>query len=319
MLSHKPARVGVLFMSIVVMLAMVGVGSALWSEVLDISGLVQTGDVDVEWSIESVVENDHEKDVGACDATIDGDLLEIIIGGAYPSYECFVEFDVDSVGTVPVHVYHPQWLVVPPTDAVTFSVIDCYDENFQLHQGDRAFCTLYIHVEQEAEQDAAYEFVGFLEARQFNEPRDAIVDADGTLSRFSGDPTFREVVDGDPLTPFPTPPIGNEGLDWFDTDGTCTWTFGDDLHVEDGATHPGALRNGVHDDGLDPLVLDWDNSLDTDPAVEQVDVDLETGTTFTGCPGPDPMLKFFDANGSMFWDDGEDLVLDLNGDGFFNG
>ena len=324
MLSHKPARVGVLFMSIVVMLAMVGVGSALWSEVMDISGTVQTGDVNVEWSLGLIEENDHGKDVAACDAVLTENFLEIVIGGGYPSYECWIPFDVHSVGTVPVHIYHPQWTVLPPSEAVTFSVVDCYEEDTQIHQlgsgvfPEEAFCTLYIHVEQAAAQNDTYVFAGFLEARQFNEPRDAIIDADGTISRFSGDPEYREVADGDPLTAFPTG-FSDEGLDWF-TVGDCLWTFGDDLHVEDPASHPGALRNGVHDDGLDPLVLDWDNSLDTDPAVEHVDVDLETGSTFTGCPfGGDPKIKFFDANGSFFWDDGEDLVLDINLDGIFNG
>ena len=56
----------------------------------------------------------------------------------------------------------------------------------------------------------------------------------------------------------------------FDNDGDGAWTFGvagDDLHVEDPATHPGAIREGTHDDGLDPLVLDYDGSLDQPPTV----------------------------------------------------
>lgn len=318
MLSHKPARVGVLFMSIVVMLAMVGVGSALWSEVMDISGTVQTGDVNVEWSLGDIFENDHGKEVAECDALLSENLLEIVIGGGYPSYECWVSFDVHSVGTVPVHIYHPQWTVLPPTEAVTFSVVDCYEEDTQLHPDEQAFCTLYIHVEQEASQSDTYVFEGFLEARQFNEPRDAIIDADGTISRFSGDPEYRDVQDGDPLTGFPTGGF-IEGIDTFDKDGSGGWTFGDDIHVEDPTTHPGALRDGLHQSGpefFDPPVLDWDNSL-ADPDVEVVSCDLETGSFCTGSMVTD--VKFFDANGDGFWNDGEDLVLDLNGDGIFNG
>ncbi len=316
MLSHKPARVGVLFMSIVVMLAMVGVGSALWSEVLDISGTVETGNVDVEFSIGDIEENDHGKEVADCLARLDENLLQIFILGGYPSYECWVPFDVHNVGSVPVHIYHPQWTVLPPTEAVTFSMVRCYEEDTQLHFDEQAFCWLYIHVEQEALQGETYVFEGFLEARQFNEPRDAIVDADGTLSRFSGDPTFRDVKDGDPLTTWPTAG-GVEGIDLFDTDGSASWTFGDDIHVEDSRTHPGAIRNGVHDDGLDPNVLDWDNSLDSTPGAEPVSCDLEGGAFCTGTLLTD--LKFFDANGDGKWNDGEDIVLDLNGDGFFNG
>ncbi len=143
------------------------------------------------------------------------------------------------------------------------------------------------------------------------------VDADGTASPGDGlvgaiDPGFC----GANLTSWPTG-FWVEGLDWFDNDGSCTWTPGDDLHVE-GSVHPTALRNAVHDSNapfFDPVVLDWDGSFfDGQP----VDVDLETGSAFTGCPGVDPLLKFFDANGNGFWDDGEDIILDRNNDGVFN-
>lgn len=139
-----------------------------------------------------------------------------------------------------------------------------------------------------------------------------IIDADGSLSRFEGVPASVEVAVGDPLTAWPTGRF-NEGLDMFDTDGSASWTFGDDLHVEDPVTHPGAIRDGVHNDFLDPLVLDVDNSLDTTPGSEPVDCDMETGTFCpTGLPGN---ISFFDSlHPDGFWNDGEDIILDLNGD-----
>jgi hypothetical protein len=141
-----------------------------------------------------------------------------------------------------------------------------------------------------------------------------IIDADGTATPGRGGPDDVEVQCGCPLTSWPTG-FWQEGIDWFDTDGSFTWTFGDDLHVEDPTTHPGAIRNRVHDDGKDPIVLDLDMSLDNTPGNEPVDVDLETGSDWHGGTGPDPLLKFFDANGNGFWDDGEDIVYDSDGDG----
>jgi hypothetical protein len=142
-----------------------------------------------------------------------------------------------------------------------------------------------------------------------------IIDADGSASRFDGVPGSVEVTIGDLLNTWPTG-FWNQGLDMFDTDGSGNWTFGDDLHVEDPATHPGAIRDGTHDDFLDPLVLDLDDNLDTTPGNEPVSCDLETGTF---CPPGFPWnLAFFDSlipNG--FWDDGEDIVLDLNGNLIF--
>jgi hypothetical protein len=151
---------------------------------------------------------------------------------------------------------------------------------------------------------------------------DKCIDADGTATAGRGDFNVDgEVLAGYILTAWPdVPPAqGPEGIDWFDNDGTCTWTMGDDIHVE-GATYPTAIRNALHDDFQDPIVLDLDGSLDGTPGPEQVDVDLETGTAFPplNCPGVDPRLMYYDTNGVTNWDDGEDIILDVNGDGIFN-
>jgi hypothetical protein len=141
-----------------------------------------------------------------------------------------------------------------------------------------------------------------------------IIDLDGSATPGVG--STQEVAILDTIRGWPTGAYV-EGIDWFDNDGDCTWTFGvDDLHVE-GSAHPTALRDGWHDNNasyIDPMVLDQGTPL-ADGA--QVDVDLETGTTFTGCSGPDPLMKFYDTNGNGFWDDGEDIVYDTNNDNVF--
>ena len=144
---------------------------------------------------------------------------------------------------------------------------------------------------------------------------DRFIDVDGIATPGRGIPQGINVQIGSPLTAWPTG-FGSEGIDWFDNDGTCTWTFGDDLHLEDpgGACSTG-FRDGLHNLGLDCVVLDLDTSFADG---QQVDVDLESGTVFTGCPGPDPMLMFYDGNGDLLYNDGEDIVLDGNGDGVFN-
>jgi hypothetical protein len=145
---------------------------------------------------------------------------------------------------------------------------------------------------------------------------DICIDADGTFSSGRGISTHAEVIMGATLTSWPTG-FYVEGIDWFDNDGTCTWSFGDDIHVE-GPAYPTALRDALHDNNasfFDPVVLDLDLSLVDG---QQVDVDLESGTTFTGCPGVDPLLKFYDASGNGFWDDGEDIIHDLNNNGIFD-
>jgi hypothetical protein len=144
---------------------------------------------------------------------------------------------------------------------------------------------------------------------------DTYIDVDGIATTGRGIPFGVNINVGDVLTFWPTGGW-TEGLDWFDNDGSCTWTFGDDLHLEDasGACATG-IRDGLHQVGADCDTLDLDGSFFMN---QQVDVDLETGTVFTGCSGPDPLMGFFDQNGNGFYDDGEDIVLDVNANGVFD-
>lgn len=144
---------------------------------------------------------------------------------------------------------------------------------------------------------------------------DEYVDVDGIATPNDGVPDGINVKVGDSLTSWPTG-FGAEGLDWFDNDANCVWSDGDDLHLEDPAgACSTAIRDGFHDLLQDCPVLDVDGSLFQG---QQVDVDLESGTTFTGCAGPDPLLKFYDANNNGFYDNGEDIVLDNNDNGVFD-
>lgn len=145
---------------------------------------------------------------------------------------------------------------------------------------------------------------------------DEIIDADGTATAGSGDPAAREVMPGDPLTSFPVTGPGNAGLDMFDQDGNNAWTQGvDDLHAEGTDACPTAIRDGVHQLGFDCKVLDINGDL-ADGA--QVTCDIEFGVGFSQTPCPPPDVKYHDANANNVWDNGEDIVLDVNNDGIFN-
>lgn len=145
---------------------------------------------------------------------------------------------------------------------------------------------------------------------------DKCIDADGTASCGDGLPAAAEVLVGTPLTPFPQPVFNGSGLDMFDNDGNAAWTFGpagDDLHAEDFTFCPTAIRNAVHDLGADCCVLDLDGSFFTG---QPVSCDLEVGA-FCVPPLPSPIM-FNDVNANGAWDDGEDIVLDINGNGIFD-
>jgi hypothetical protein len=169
--KNKALPIGTIFMILVIALAVLGVGYALWSETLTISGTVSTGEVDVEFSmhdpeecvdvngVEECPVRGEKADAADCMAVFSGpdndsndddgpDLLTVTVTGMYPSYHCKVSFDVTSTGNVPVHVWQP----VPTGDIPEWIATDfeeCYEDGVQLHQGEgensTGYCTIDIH------------------------------------------------------------------------------------------------------------------------------------------------------------------------------
>ena len=101
---------------------------------------------------------------------------------------------------------------------------------------------------------------------------DKFVDVDGMASPDSGLPTGIDVAVGDALTDWPTG-FSTAGIDWFDTDTSCSWTSGDDLHMERTGSCTTGISNGSHEVGFDCVVLDLDASIYEG---QQVDIDLES-------------------------------------------
>lgn len=149
---------------------------------------------------------------------------------------------------------------------------------------------------------------------------DICIDGDGIATAQSG--SFSALW-GMSLQTWPTGG-GNEGIDWFDVDDNDTWTAGglmDAIHLEDnnGACGTG-IRNGQYDLGSDCVVLDLGNILVNGLGVN---CDLEVGafcngseTAYLGNNG----MKFLEGEILLdgFYNNGEDIIIDVNGDGIFN-
>jgi predicted ribosomally synthesized peptide with SipW-like signal peptide len=184
-----------MFLILVIALAAVGVGYALWSETLTIEGTVQTGEVDVEFSTHPVEEcidingtltcPEPPEKANAANCTVEflggetdpnGDnganLLQVAVTGMYPGYHCKVGFDVTSTGTVPVHVWLPEATGdIPAWVATDFE--GCYDDGVQLHQGGTTgLCTMDISFTNDdavPENSGPITFGWTILATQFNE------------------------------------------------------------------------------------------------------------------------------------------------------
>jgi hypothetical protein len=368
MLGRKRTPIGLVAALLVLGLVSLGVAQGLWSKNLVLNGVVETGDLNVDWTgaacsefhpwnppIGSLADTEPGevlgKDVGSVTWEVDPDdaqIMHITVRNSYPSYSFDCQVEWENNGTIPVNLSgFTVWAasnnlnnctVAGTTtkllncDELTVVFVDGIDDQIDPCRFDPLACTsahsLRAHVEQPAEQNATYQFSVMLCVAQWNEQatyeqctnseqhegpsKDRIIDADGTATAGDGVPGAVEVSTGDPLSTFPVAVFNNSGLDGFDNDGDGLWTFGfsgDDLHLEGPTFCAGAIRDADHDLGIDCKVLDHDGSLvDQQP----VSFDLEVGAS------PDPRVKWYDANGNGSYDDGEDIVLDVNNDGVFN-
>ena len=322
-MKGKTAISGLLAMGIVIGLATLGLVYGNWSQSLQIGGSITTSLLDASIEIKGIEDSDGSnnglKDVGICriGTAADGKHAEIIIENAYPNYSCDVFYSVENTGQMPI-------MVTPKNDGgVIHSSINVslVCPGTQLLPGERLDCTATITFSKGAEelpQKALFDFGSKINITQFDKdpiPKtDQLIDADGIATNGVGVGT---VKNGDVISFWPD--NSNEGLDWFDNDGNGVWSDGDDLHLENplGACSTGQ-RGGEHALGFDCAVLDLDKSLFDG---QLVDCDLEfllpapVGGPSTTCP---TLLGWIDSNGDGSYNNGEDIVLDVNNDGIFN-
>ncbi len=217
---------GVMALLLILALAAIGVGYGLWSQTLVIAGTVSTGEVDAELSLEeidlvalepwgdsfndyapqycdgfTIGQNCDDKDglnddfqvenkpVATCVGEfIDAWNMRITVANAYPGVNCFIRYNVENTGTIPVHLYGPDFFFdfdgdgdmdfmgtngigTIETDAIHVNDWPpfCFADGVQLHAGEIAYCNLHINVKQTAEEGATYTFLVRFFARQWNE------------------------------------------------------------------------------------------------------------------------------------------------------
>jgi hypothetical protein len=163
-------KIGLLALALVLALGVLGVGFARWYDDLYIDGIVETGNIGAEWSIEGFYD-DELKEVSWIDAyLVAPDTMYIDIYEAYPCVTYYVDFNIECTGSVPIHLGPPDIQTDLPAGATL-----CFPQdmcNYQLHHGDIYYGTLSIHLDNDAEQDWVYGFAITIEYAQYNEPFD---------------------------------------------------------------------------------------------------------------------------------------------------
>jgi hypothetical protein len=101
----------------VIALLSLGIGYASWTQTLSINADVNTASFDVNWqsasTTDSIASNDIVGDplnAASCEATINGDTLEVDIVNAYPNYSCTVTVEIHNDSEVPVELQSLQYL-----------------------------------------------------------------------------------------------------------------------------------------------------------------------------------------------------------------
>jgi len=207
-MSRKSLPVVSLALTLIVVLATAGVAYGLWSQTLIINGTVYTGSVDatiqafevdqmadfndyctpgvyslgIDCDQDTFLNDDMEaegKDIAECvTEQLDPYTLQVTILQGYPSFNCFVKYGVTNVGSVPIHIYRPDYFYdgVYMGSAINNAELHvngwppiCYTETTQLEPKEQAFCSLHVHVNQGAAMNATYTFQVKIFARQWNE------------------------------------------------------------------------------------------------------------------------------------------------------
>jgi hypothetical protein len=96
------------------------------------------------------------------------DFLYVYLKYAYPSFNCYVDFDVHNVGSIPIKVNQPVFGPLPGPRILTVETQNCYENGVEVQPGKEVLCTLHVHVERGAQPNTVYRFGGTICAYQWN-------------------------------------------------------------------------------------------------------------------------------------------------------
>lgn len=201
-----------MFVVLILVLGMSGVAYAHWSETLYISGTVDTGELDLEFS--SAVCNEHPeaegKDVGHCEVVLidtdgdgDHDTVQLTITNGYPCYACDVVLDIHNNGTVPANLVEYDFDVtgdLAPWVEVSFS--GTWDGFPQIDPCQTVTGVISIHIAQEDSggnvclEDSSATITGHAEFRNWNESNPPVPPPSPLpLYLYPKDPSTWEIID----------------------------------------------------------------------------------------------------------------------------
>ena len=168
---------------LVMVVAVLGMAFAMWSETLMMNVTVNTGEVKVKfsgWGCSDTgpdpqaegFSNSENKDVATC--SVDVELyddsnpikLHVVLNNTYPGYSADITVIIDNIGTIPVKLLDHE---ISGVDTTALSVSLTTPEDTQIEPGGNSTYILHIEVLQDAEENTSYPFDVSLTFAQWNE------------------------------------------------------------------------------------------------------------------------------------------------------
>ncbi|MBE3137082.1 MAG: hypothetical protein IMZ43_06805 [Thermoplasmata archaeon] len=171
-------RIGALFIISAFILAGVGGSYAMWTETITMNGIINTGNLDIAWSIYQLGDSEASgKDFSHVEAALstDGNTLTVTVVNGYQCIDYWLVFDIHNTGTIAAHFpngfditygtdFKPQWITsLGPYDGYTPI------KQLQLHPNDFWYGMINIHLDNTALQNAQYTFTVTVQGVQYNE------------------------------------------------------------------------------------------------------------------------------------------------------
>jgi len=168
-------KMAAIFGVLIIGLAVMAASYAQWTEKLDISGSVATGELDAGFSACSCTDNEvgtgYDAGVVSCelkdeDGDGDNELAEISITNAYPGYEANCTLTIMNTGSIPLRVASVN--IDNPNPSELDVSISNDPTNTTLDVGETVTFNVVALVTENAEELSGYSFNVTVDIVQFN-------------------------------------------------------------------------------------------------------------------------------------------------------
>ena len=162
-------KMAAIFGVLIIGLAVMAASYAQWTETLNVSGGVATGELNAGFSACSCSDNEgtgYDAGMVSCDLKDNNKTAEISITNAYPGYEAICTLTIMNTGSIPLHVAGVNIEADPGLDV---SIPEDQDPTCTtLDVGETVTFDVVAHVTEYAGELSGYSFNVTVDIEQFN-------------------------------------------------------------------------------------------------------------------------------------------------------